>query len=117
MNISKMKNTVVLKNLPSNIIDEAIVFLKNNTKVKQLENIDEIKKIKVQACNEQSKDYIIKEAECVITNYLSDIEQDKKIKDKNIKILEQRYNKLKKISSLMFGIMLIYTAVLIAVTI
>ena len=30
MDISNMKNMVVLKNLPSNIVDEAIVILKNN---------------------------------------------------------------------------------------
>ena len=29
MNMSDMKNIVVLKNLPSNLIDEAIVFFKD----------------------------------------------------------------------------------------
>ena len=41
MNVSNMKNMVVLKNLPSNIIDEAIVVLKSNTKVKNLEKIED----------------------------------------------------------------------------
>ena len=37
MNISDMKNIVILKDLPSNIVDEAIVFLKQNQKVKKPE--------------------------------------------------------------------------------
>lgn len=32
MNISDMKNIVILKDLPSNIVDEAIVFLKTKPK-------------------------------------------------------------------------------------
>ena len=34
METSKLKNMVVLKNLPSNIVDEAIIVLKTNKKVK-----------------------------------------------------------------------------------
>ena len=39
MNQSNLKNMVVLKNLPSNIVEEAIVILKTNKKVKKLEKI------------------------------------------------------------------------------
>ena len=42
MDIGQMKNMVVLKNLPSNIVEEAIVVLKPNKKVK---NVQYIKKI------------------------------------------------------------------------
>ena len=35
MEASNMKNMVVLKNLPSNIVDEAIIILKNGKKVKK----------------------------------------------------------------------------------
>ena len=35
MEDSKLKNMVVLKNLPSNIVDEAIIVLKSNKKVKK----------------------------------------------------------------------------------
>ena len=35
MNQSGLKNMVVLRNLPSNIVEEAIVVLKANSKVKQ----------------------------------------------------------------------------------
>ena len=37
MGIENMKNMVVLKNLPSNIVDEAIVILKPNVKLKSLD--------------------------------------------------------------------------------
>ena len=40
MEASKMKNMVVLKNLPSNLVEEAIVILKSNKHVKKLEKIE-----------------------------------------------------------------------------
>ena len=40
MNTENMKNMVVLKNLPSNIVEEAIVVLKNNEVVKDRELIE-----------------------------------------------------------------------------
>lgn len=35
MSIESMKNMVVLRNLPSNIVEEAIVILKPNVKLKK----------------------------------------------------------------------------------
>ena len=40
MDISQMKNIVVLKNLPSNMVEEAIVVLKPNIKVMQVEHAE-----------------------------------------------------------------------------
>ena len=37
MEENKMKNLIVLKNLPSNIIEEAFIVLKDNKKVKNIE--------------------------------------------------------------------------------
>lgn len=37
MSIESMKNMVVLRNLPSNIVEEAIVILKPNIKLKNLD--------------------------------------------------------------------------------
>ena len=37
MEASNLKNMVVLKNLPSNIVDEAIIVLKTNKKAKKLQ--------------------------------------------------------------------------------
>ena len=45
METSKLKNMVVLKNLPSNIVDEAIIVLKANKKVKKLQKIEQNKNL------------------------------------------------------------------------
>lgn len=44
METSNMKNMVVLKNLPSNLVEEAIVILKSSKKVRKLEKIEKKKK-------------------------------------------------------------------------
>ena len=44
MESSSLKNMVVLKNLPSNIIDEAIVILKNGNKIKDFEKANKEEK-------------------------------------------------------------------------
>ena len=46
MKETNLKNMIFLKNLPSNIIDEAIVILKDNKKVKKLQKIDINKAVK-----------------------------------------------------------------------
>ena len=45
METSNMKNMVVLKNLPSNLVEEAIIILKSSKKVKKLEKEVELGKI------------------------------------------------------------------------
>ena len=105
MDASKMKNMIIIKNLPSNIIDEAFVVLKSNKKIKALERIEKEKENSKQGKN-NSQNYITKEAEMVISNYLSDIENSKKIKSQSMKQLEKKYKKLKKLT-IMLGILLI----------
>jgi len=94
MNTENMKNMVVLKDLPSNIIDEAIVILKPNVKLKSLDlssnNSVKNKKTKV----ENPKKYIINEAEMLISNYISKIENDK---NKNIKVNKKIEDKCKRL--------------------
>ncbi len=93
MDNGQMKNMVVLKNLPSNIIEEAIIILKANKKVK---NIEYSKKNEVNNNQVKQDDgYIIKEAEMVIANYLSQIEQKRKPKEAHF---EKKYNRLKYVS-------------------
>ena len=79
MNQSGLKNMVVLKNLPSNIVEEAILILKANSKIMQNEKIENKKtegndKVK----NNKENDYILKEAEMLISNYITRIEKRKK---------------------------------------
>lgn len=80
MSQGDLKNMVVLKNLPSNIVEEAIVILKSNKKVKQAEKIE--KKIVMENLENRNKEkeYIIKEAEMLVSNYISSLEQKKKRK-------------------------------------
>ncbi len=91
MEESKMKNIIVLKNLPSNLVDEAILVLKKNN-IKLPEHIE---KKNENIAKGNSRDYILKEAENVVSSYLSDIEKNKKENIiKNTKI-EKKYKRLK----------------------
>lgn len=89
MNVSNMKNMVVLKNLPSNLIDEAIVVLKSNTKINKLEKIENFKCSNSGGENKASNGYVLKEAEMLVSEYISKIEDNKKTaktkKTKNFK--------------------------------
>ena len=106
MNMENMKNTIVLKNLPSNIIDEAIVILKPNIKLKSLDIVENNKDDKkVRTTNLQNhKKYIINEAEMVVSNYISNIENDKKKNAKLNKKIETKCKRL-KIISIFLGVM------------
>ena len=94
MNSGQLKNMVVLKNLPSNIIEEVYVVLKANKKVK---NMEYIKKNDVNNSQKTNKDdgYIIKEAEMIVTNYMNEIEKNKKDTRRDF---EKKYNTMKYIS-------------------
>ena len=102
MNTSQMKNIIVLKNLPSNLVDEAIVILKNNVKVKNKEivengNLNFSKENKV-----DSNELAIKEAENIIQNYIKNLERPKETK-KELRNMNIKYKKL-QISSFFLGI-------------
>ena len=95
MEESKLKNMVVLKNLPSNIVDEAIIVLKANKKTKKLQKIEQNKNEISNENEKKDKEYILKEAEMIVNNYISKIENNEK---KNIFNIEAKakYNKLRK---------------------
>lgn len=102
MNTEVMKNMVVIKNLPSNVIEEAFVILKPNLKVKELNTVNLEGKEKYRINKE---DYVIKEAELLVSEYISKIEKGENIRKNNI--LEKRYKKLKKITT----VSLIFSAI------
>ena len=95
MGNEKLKNMVILKNLPSNVIDEAIVILKPNVKLKKT---DYANKNKLLDSKMHSKDYIINEAQMVISNYISKLEKPKKEKYKLDKKMKNQCKKLKIMS-------------------
>lgn len=114
MNQSNLKNMVVLKNLPSNIVEEAIVILKTNKKVKKLEKIEKNKMIEDTTCKKNENDYILKEAEMLVSNYISGLEGKKQEKKINNKKMEQKYRRIKNYAYMASLIILIETIMLLA---
>ena len=86
MESSDMKNMVVIKNLPSNMVEEAIIIFKENQRVKEIELIE-------RGYNINSSDYIKK------------IENNKKRPNANKDIL-LKY-KLLKLYSVLSSVMII----------
>lgn len=97
MNNLDMKNIIVLKDLPSNIIDEAIVILKDN-KIKKSEKIGN--------SNEYMNTSIINEAQNVIAEYIEKLERPKREKQNERKLL-LKYKKLQILTVLVTGMMAI----------
>lgn len=76
-----MKNMVVLKNLPSNLIEEAFVVLKSNKLAKEIIYKDVNEKNKMHSTNNK-EDYIIKEAEMIVMNYINKSKDNKNTTNK-----------------------------------
>ena len=95
MESSDMKNMVVLKNLPSNMVEEAIIIFKETQKVKQKELIDKGENLNEKEIQPKSKEYILREAEMLVTDYINKIENKKGFNNKDI---ISKYSKLKKYS-------------------
>ncbi len=70
MESSDMKNMVVIKNLPSNMVEEAIIIFKENQRVKERELIERGCNINSSETQTKSRDYILKEAEMLVTDYI-----------------------------------------------
>ena len=96
MESSDMKNMVVLKNIPSNMVEEAIIIFKETQKVKQIELIDKGKKVNSTEVQPKSRDYILKEAEMLVSDYINKIENKRKLS--NNKDIIDKYKNLQKYS-------------------
>ena len=59
-----------------NLIEEAIVIFKSNKYAKKFEYIEKNENIKKEENNKNSKDYIIREAESVLSNYINSVEKN-----------------------------------------
>ena len=98
METSNLKNMVILKNFPSNIVEEAIIILKQSSKVKKIQKIQKIegmKEGKNAKRKTKEKEYIVKEAEMLVNQYISKLERQQKDKKENQKI-QSKYFKLKR---------------------
>lgn len=81
MQNSKLKNSIILRGMASNVVDEAIVILKPNVKIK---NMQRAKNSKTSSeCGQ--RDLIVKEAEEVINEYINKI-NEKSSKHKILKL-------------------------------
>lgn len=105
MQLSKKKNTIVLKGMASNVVDEAIVVLKPNVKLKQSEYNT---KRKVSDNDKNKKMILLKEAENTINVYV------KKLEKENRKTLDRSF-RLKYKFLQICNIMLIITIVTISI--
>lgn len=112
MENSKLKNMVVLKNLPSNLVEEAFVILKSNKNAKRLAKIEKNKKNDNTTETRKEKDYVLKEAEMLVSEYLSRIENNNK-QLKNKSISNKKYKKLKRYAYFSSLIIFVETIILI----
>lgn len=95
MQNSRLKNSIILRGMASNIVDEAIVILKPNIKIKNKE-LTKGKKFKDKKIE---KNLIIGEAEHIILEYINKIhEKDLNLKKKHL----ENKNKILKISNIIF---------------
>lgn len=101
MDTNSMKNMIVLKNIQSNMVEEAYVVFKNNVKIHKLEKVDKSKK-EAEKDKEKdkpkSKDYMIKEAEMIVNDYISKIEKKEYELVNGNKNLKEKYKRLKSIT-------------------
>ena len=111
--MNNSKNMLVLKDLPSNLIEEAYVVLNPSLKAK----IQEMEKNKNSDIGDEqkkilSKNYILEEAKYVLLNYVSKFETKKESVNKLI--LEKKYRKLKRITVSTLVAFFIYVVLSIA---
>lgn len=113
MSKQDMKNVIILKNLPSNLIDEAIMVVKDKKKIKDINYSDLVKNRegndiiqghmksedikKIENIKKEDRKYVIKEAEVVVTNYIKRIEDN--LTDRKIEKLKKSYKKAKIINA------------------
>ena len=102
MEASKTKQIITLKNLPSNLVEEAIVVLKTNKKIKNLEYTKKNTKEKDEK-KEPEDFYLIKEAEMIVNEYIKEIEK----KDYNLFSKQSKLEKkCKKLRYMNIGLLL-----------
>ena len=100
MQVNNVKNIVVLKSLPSNIVEEAIIILKSNKYAKKFQMIEKNNNKELDEKESNSKEYIIKEAEALLSSYISKIENNKFLEKPN-KALKEKYKRLIQYSIIM----------------
>lgn len=111
METSDMKNMVVLKNLPSNMVEEAIIIFKENQRIKERELVEKSITSNEVEFQHKNKDAILKEAEMLITDYMNKIEEKKQSTRNNQNKIVFKY-KMLKLYSITSTILLIISLIL-----
>lgn len=106
MKISQMKNIIVLKDLPSNLVDEAIVILKNGSKVKNKEIADKSHKSSFEEKQDENFEIAIKEAEYIVGDYMKKLEKPAD-NTSSLRKMRLQYKKLQICSALLGLVLLI----------
>lgn len=94
MDSKQMKNMIVLKDIPSNMVEEAFIVFKSNVKIHKTEKIDNNKLVSKEE-SKKEKDYMIKEAEMIVKNYVSEIEKRENELAKGNNNIDEKYKRLK----------------------
>ena len=100
--MSDMKNMIVLKDLPSNLIEEAFVVLKENKKIHKYQTAKSKEKTNEKKDIKNGKEYIIKEAEMLLKSYTEDLEKKSPKWQNNMKKLERKYKNSIKLNFFLF---------------
>ena len=123
MSRENTKNVIILKNLPSNLISEAILVVKDKKQVTNYMRDAELNEQrdvsncktssngiiygdmktealkKIENIKKEDRKYVIKEAEIVVSNYIKRIEDN--LSDRKIDRLKKSYKKTKKLNVLL----------------
>lgn len=102
MKISQMKNIIVLKDLPSNLVEEAIVILKKGSKVKNKEMADRSHKGGFEENSDGNYEIAIKEAEYIVGDYMKKLERSEE-STSSLRKIRIGYKKM-QICSVLLGI-------------
>jgi ribosomal protein S19E (S16A) len=113
MNQGGLKNMVVLKNLPSNIVEEAIIVLKTNKKIKQVEKIEKEKITENKDTKTREDDYILKEAEMLVNTYISKLEEKKSMNNNYQKKANRKYKRIKNYAYVISFVALIESLIIL----
>ena len=80
--MENMRNIIRLKDVPSNIIEEAIIIFKENKRAKKFEFSNKFDKNG--EVDDDNKSYVVKEAELIISDYLKETEEKDLISNKRV---------------------------------
>ena len=73
-----LKNMIILKDLPSNIVKEAYVVFKSNKMIKKFQKINKKNETKQIDLDSEDNQYAIKEAEMLVLDYIEKVEKSEK---------------------------------------